>query len=138
MERPYRNPEPVPAASQLAVLPLVAAVDGFLRQEGDIPGLRITIHRTMSREGNDYLQGYLQQVCAYLGQDEPEWKGQVGRILPVDIGIIGAAFKNHLIWRTKHYPCFHELRPDLQKDIGDQKRPEDVACSFLAVPFLGP
>ena len=36
--RVYPNPEPVPAASQLAVLPFLAAVDGFLRAEAKEPG----------------------------------------------------------------------------------------------------
>ena len=58
---PYGNPEPVPPASQLAVLPFLAAVDGYLREDEDVPDLRITVHRAMSREG----RGYLQQVCAY-------------------------------------------------------------------------
>jgi hypothetical protein len=62
---PYGNPEPVPPASQLTVLPFLAAVDGYLRDDGDVPGLRITVHRAMSREG----KGYLQQVCAYLRED---------------------------------------------------------------------
>ena len=43
--RVYPNPEPVPAALQLAVLPFLAAVDGFLRAEAKEPGLRITLHR---------------------------------------------------------------------------------------------
>jgi len=45
------NPEPVPPAWQLAVLPFLAAVDGYLREEGVVSGLRITVHRAMSREG---------------------------------------------------------------------------------------
>ena len=54
----YRNPEPVPLVSQLAVLPFLSGVDGLLRENGEVAGLRITVHRVMSREG----QGYLQQV----------------------------------------------------------------------------
>ena len=62
----HRHPEPVPPASQLAVLPFLAAVDGFLRKEAKQPGLRITLHRAMSREG----EGYLQQVCGYINDAE--------------------------------------------------------------------
>src|SRR5258708_40360420 len=93
----YRNPEPVPPASQLAVLPFLAAIDGFLREEGDVPGLRTTIHRVMSREG----QGYLQQVCAYVNSDGADWRGKVGRTFAVNHGIMGAAYDNKHIWRTK-------------------------------------
>jgi hypothetical protein len=137
MKESYGNPEPVPPASQLAVLPFLAAVDGFLRDGVEVPGLRITVHRTMSRDGD----GYLQQVCAYLGQEEPDWRGKVGRTFPVDIGIIGAAFKNGLIWRTKSYTSFDKMRPDLlraMRDTSDERNPEDVAWSYLAMPILGP
>lgn len=137
MEKPYENPEPVPPASQLAVLPFLAAVDGFLRDEGDVTGLRITVHRTMTRAG----YGYLQQVCAYLRSDEPDWRGKVGRLFPVTEGIMGAAFKDGLIWRTKQYTDLKKLRADLRKSmrkIGEKGDPEKVAVSYLAIPFLSP
>ncbi len=57
MKNPFNNnPEPVPAASQLAVMPFLAAVEGFLNISRAVPGLRITIHRTVNREGQIYLQ----------------------------------------------------------------------------------
>ena len=62
-ENPFEYPEPVPAATQLAVLPFTAAVAGFLQAGTPDPNLRVTMHRTMAREG----RGYLQQLCAYLG-----------------------------------------------------------------------
>lgn len=136
-ENLYKNPEPVPPASQLAVLPFVAAVDGFLRGETNVPGLRITVHRTMSREGN----GYLQQICAYLGGDKADWRGKVGRTFPVNEGIMGAAYGNGRIWRTKSYPSLDELRADLgysMPSAGDDRAPEVVPISYLAIPFLGP
>lgn len=137
MEEPYENPEPVPPASQLAVLPFVAAVDGFLRDEGDVPGLRITVHRTMTRAG----YGYLQQVCAYLRGDEPDQPGKVGRLFSVTEGIMGAAFKDRLIWRTKRYTTLKKLRADLRKsmlEVGEKGDPEKQPVSYLAVPFLSP
>lgn len=137
MDEQYENPEPVPPASQLAVLPFVAAVDGFLREKGDVPGLRLTIHRTMSRGES----GYLQQVCAYLRGDAPDWRGKVGRTFPVTQGIIGAAFRDGRIWRTTRYNKFNEFRDDLLKSMretGDTRQLEDVALSYLAIPFLGP
>src|SRR2546423_417903 len=133
----YMNPEPVPSASQLAVLPFLAAVDGFLRNGADDLELRITVHRTMSREGN----GYLQQVCAYLRKDGADWRGNVGRTFPVDEGIIGAAFGNRHIWRTRKYDTPDDLLVALRRSMpasGDQRPAESVATSYLAVPFLGP
>jgi hypothetical protein len=137
VEKEYRNPEPVPAASQLAVLPFVASVDGLLRERADVPGLRITVHRAMTQEGNSYLQ----QVCGYFQEDKVEWRGKVGKTFPVDEGIIGAAFGNGRIWRTKHYPTNVDLQNDLRESMpgsGDQRAPEAVPVSYLAMPFLGP
>jgi hypothetical protein len=133
----YNNPEPVPSASQLAVLPFLAAIDGFLREEGDVSGLRTTIHRAMSREGH----GYLQQVCAYVNSDGADWRGKVGRTFPVNEGIMGAAYDNKKIWRTKPFQTREALILVMSKDMiatGDKRDPNKVAISYLAIPFLGP
>ena len=127
----YKNPEPVPPASQLAVLPFLAAVDGYLREDGDVPDLRITVHRAMSREG----AGFLQQVCAYLGRDGGDWRGKVGRTFAVDTGIIGAAYETGKIWRTKRFDDVYAFHTALRKD---NVEPAEVAQSWLALPFLGP
>jgi hypothetical protein len=136
MAKAYLNPEPVPPASQLAVLPFLAAVDGSLRDGSDVSKLRITAHRAISRQG----KGYLQQVCGYLREDGVDRSG-VGRILPVDEGIIGAAFGNGLIWRTKHYDNTVEFQNDKRESMpasGDSRAPAEVGESYLALPFLGP
>lgn len=130
-------PEPVPTISQLAVMPFLSAVDGFLRASGDIPRLRLTVHRVMSRAD----QGYLQQVCAYVGPDDPAWRSKVGRVFPVTQGIIGAAFEYNQIWRTKSYPDLQLLMSDLQKDAlanNENFDPATAVTSFLAIPFLSP
>jgi hypothetical protein len=132
-----QNPEPVPAASQLAVMPFLAAVNGFLRKDHDVPGLRITMHRAVNREG----QLYLQQVCGYVGSDGLDWQGKVGRTFPVSEGIMGAAFKTRRIWRTKMLPTVARVRELLAADIKktkDGRDPAKVELSFLAIPFLGP
>jgi hypothetical protein len=78
----YQNPEPVPAASQLAVLPFLAAVDGILARATKDETRRLTLHRRMMREEMEYLQ----QICAYLGSDDydwsrdKDWRSKVGRI----------------------------------------------------------
>lgn len=136
MQKPYINPEPVPAASQLAVLPFLAAVNGFLREGVRVSKLRITVHRTVSREGS----GYLQQVCSYLGEEGPTGQG-MGRTFPVNEGIMGAAFENGRIWRTKSYPGVDALLPDLElsmRESGDDRPVDKVALSYLAMPFIGP
>lgn len=137
MNQIYRNPEPVPSASQLAVLPFLAGVDGLLREGRDVPGSKITMHRAMSREG----QGYLQQVCAYVNSGGIEWRGKVGRTFPVNEGIMGAAYGNGRVWRTKRFPNSEQLRAVMRQDMeqtGDHRDPETVEISYLAVPFLGP
>lgn len=136
MTRPYLSPEPVPPASQLALLPFLAAIDGHLRNRTAIDRLRLTVHRTFTRQRKDYLQ----QVCPYLREGDPDWKG-AGRMLPVDEGLIGAAFENGRVWRTRYYSSYEGFLPDLirsMKESGDQRKPEEVALSYLAVPFLGP
>jgi hypothetical protein len=133
----YENPEPVPSASQFAVLPFLAAIEGFLREDADVPGLRTTIHRAMSREG----QGYLQQVSAYVNSDGVDWRGKVGRTFAVNHGIMGAAYDTKQIWRTKHFPSREALMSVMRKDIlqsGDGSDPDKVAIAYLAIPFLGP
>jgi hypothetical protein len=136
MTKPYLNPEPVPPATQLALLPFIAAVDGFLRQEYKTPELKITVHRAISRQ----KKGYLQQVCAYLNDKGADGRG-VGRIFPVDEGVIGAAFGNQRIWRTKAYNNDADFENDLRQSMpasGDNRTPADVEWSYLAIPFLGP
>jgi len=130
-DRLYVHPEPVPPASQLAVLPFLAAIDGYLRESGDVPRLRLTIHRAMSREG-DY---FLQQVCAYLLESGGDWRGKVGRTFAVDTGIIGAAYGNGQIWRTKSFPDMAALRAALRQDE-KTRDPDMVAAVYLAIPFL--
>jgi hypothetical protein len=132
----YRNPEPVPAATQLAVLPFLAAVDGLLRRPLDVAGLRITLHRAMSREG----QGYLQQMCGYLRRDGVDVQ-VAGRIFPVNEGIMGAAYETGHVWRTRSYADHEALLADLVEDMenaGYTGSPDKMAKSYLAVPFLGP
>jgi hypothetical protein len=48
--------------------------DGLLREDGDVKELRITMHRAMTREGDEYLQ----QVCPYLQSDGMRSQGVVG------------------------------------------------------------
>jgi hypothetical protein len=129
--------EPVPAISQLAVLPFLSAVEGFLKGGKDVPALRLTIHRVMSRRN----LGYLQQLCPYLGMVDPNWRQKVGRAFPVTKGIMGAAFKHSCIWRTKEYAHRQQLLEDLANDAvknGEEINLDTIALSYLAIPLLGP
>jgi hypothetical protein len=137
MTNVYGNAEPVPLASQLAVLPFIAGISGLLLERGEVPGLRITMHRAMSR-AND---GYLQQVCGYVSDTGVDWRGKVGRTFPVNEGIMGASFENGQIWRTKRFHDVESLRALMREDIkrtGDHRDPDTVEISYLAIPFLGP
>lgn len=136
-ETPYNHAEPVPAASQLAVLPFLAAIDGLLRSDGDIPGLRITMHRFMSRQ----KEGYLQQTCSYLREGRVDPTEVVGRTFAVTTGIIGAAYSSRKIFRTRRFATTDELLAELRKDMtdtNDKKAIDGVAKSYLAIPFVGP
>jgi hypothetical protein len=121
-----RGPEPVPSASQLATLSFLAAVEGFLRGSRPRVDLRLTVHRSINREG----QQYLQQVCRYVGTDNKSVSPGTGRLFPVTFGIMGAAFEKGQIMRTKR----HEVEEELVKALPAREK----ARSWLAVPFMGP
>ncbi|MDF1501323.1 hypothetical protein [Roseisolibacter sp. H3M3-2] len=128
--------EPVPSASQLAVLPFLAALEGYLRRSDPTVALRLTLHRRMNRGGRIYLQ----QLCPYVGPTERANHSGVGRIFPVNEGIIGAAFATERVWRTRHYDTVSLLRADLAKDMERTKDRRDITTlplSWLAIPFLG-
>lgn len=132
-----RNPEPVPPASQLAVLPFLAAVDGFLRGAAPRTDLRVTLHRAMNREGRVYLQ----QVCPYVGPERKDDRGGAGRMFHVDFGIMGAAFGRSRVLRTRYYEKLDVLRAAIQADMNASGETGDVnkkRLSWLAIPFLGP
>jgi hypothetical protein len=132
VENLYKHAEPVPPASQLAVLPFLAAVDGYLREDGGVPELRITMHRAVSREGD----GYLQQVCAYLQESGVNARGTVGRFFPVNDRIIGAAYGSGKVWRTRHYESVDAIHEDMRKS--EERDLGKIPISYLAIPFLGP
>lgn len=126
--------EPVPAASQLAVVPFLSALLGFLQNAKKDLSLRLTLHRVLVRQNEEYLQ----QVCDYLG---PKERSGVGRVFPVDTGIMGAAYQTQQIWRTRPYSRKTQLYKDLIEDLrqtGDSRKVQDLPLSFLAIPFLGP
>jgi hypothetical protein len=128
--------EPVPSASQLAVLPFLAALEGILRDGDQAIKLRLTIHRAMNRSGRLYLQ----QVCPYIGPQHRTERAGVGRVFPVNEGIIGAAFGSGHVWRTRHYTTVDRLRTALKEDMQKTQDSRDVTTlplSWLAIPFLG-
>jgi hypothetical protein len=134
-EKRPNHPEPVAAASQLAVLPFLSAVEGLLKPAAEGSKLRITMHRLMAREG----EGYLQQLCTYLGSG-PYSQQSVGRMFTVDTGIIGRAFDTGHIYRTRHYATRQDLQADLEKDLvetNNPAKPDQVPVSYLAIPFIG-
>ena len=122
--------EPVPPASQLAVLPFLAAVQGFLAAS-DVVDLRLTIHRVMSREGGEFLQ----QVSPYLPLAKTV-KPTEGRIFPVDKGIMGAAYEHKKLFRTRSFPSDQALQDALSEDL--ILKDATKAKSWMALPFLGP
>jgi hypothetical protein len=117
------------------VLPFLAAVEGYLRTDAEVPGLRMTMHRVMSRLGSQYLQ----QVSPYVGSGGVTGFEKAGRTFAVNEGIMGAAFETGRIWRTAHFDSLDALRAALQadmNDLGDTGPIADVAVSYLAIPLL--
>ena len=136
MEKERKNhPEPVPAASQLAVLPFLAAVDGVITLASNSAPRRLTMHRVMAREGH----GYIQQLCTYFG-DAQFAQDRAGRMFPIDTGIMGEALLKLKVMRTRRYATMARLRTDLAKDLADgndTRDPAKVPVSYLSIPFIG-
>ena len=129
-------PEPVPAATQLAVLPFISAVEGYLTRYSKEHDLRVTMHRVMAREKHRYIQ----QVCQYLGRGFDKEAKNAGRLFPEGTGLMGKALTEKKVFRTKHYDSIENLRRDLELDListGSRKRVDQSAISFLAVPCIG-
>lgn len=120
------NYEHMPAASQLAVLPFLAAVEGYLSEDGTVEGLEVTIHRAMNREGSQYLQ----QLTEYF-PPSPNAKNS-GRVFQVDHGIIGAAYRSKRIYKTRQFATEEQLLAEIDPNREPGKR------AWCAVPFLGP
>lgn len=129
-------PEPVPTGTQLAVLPFLAAVEGFLTASADGEAVRVTMHRVMAREQHRYIQ----QICEYLGQGFDRSIQSAGRLFPQETGLMGKAIEDQKAFRTKPYDSLAALKKDLVadlKDTGSGKSVEQSAVSFLSVPFIG-
>jgi hypothetical protein len=128
--------EPVPTASQFVVLPFLSALEGYLRAGRETPDFRMTIHRTMVRGDEQYLQ----QVTNYVGGYTGGGVGGVGRINHTQTGIIGAAYHSGKTHRTKLYADEPSLLKDIaadMKDAGQEGPPTSVAKSYVAIPFTG-
>jgi hypothetical protein len=128
------NPEPVPYASQLAVLPFIATIAAFIR-ERDGGQFRTTVHRIATQGGS----AYFQQLCAYLGNHKDhEDQTKAGRLLPVTEGIIGYCYEHKKLARTKHFSSEREFLDARKVDMDRNKESGDVSiASYLAIPFIG-
>ncbi len=125
--------EPLSSATQFAVMPFVGAVAGRLRDSRKTTGLRVVLHRSILRD----RQIYLQQTSGYLG-DVPFDPGGAGRILKVNEGIVGRAYSEKKIARTRYFAAAEVdgvLAANMK--VTDDKRPLDqVAKTYLAIPML--
>ena len=136
--RPNRpeHPEPVPTGTQLAVLPFISAVEGFLTPSANGADFRVTMHRIMAREQHRYIQ----QICEYLGNGIDRSTATAGRLFPQATGLMGKAIEEKNVFRTKQYTSRDALDQDLKQDLvdtGSKKTIESTAVSFLSIPFVG-
>lgn len=132
-ENSYENPEPVPPVSQLYALPFVAGIWGYLEKALEYERCRVTLHRVMNRDGKVYLQ----QVCSYAEAQLDHSKA--GRLFKVREGIIGKAFSERLIFRTKQLNNDEEwwvAYEQDRKDIGETAQALKSVVSWLAIPLL--
>lgn len=129
----FKYPEPVPSLSQLCALPFVASVDGYLAQTCCLSNTRVTLHRVLTRDGI----AYLQQICTYAGPKEFD-HGKAGRVFPANEGIIGKAFTERTIIRTRDHQNDEEWWENYRADREEVQDPRELrqVTSFLAVPLL--
>lgn len=129
----FEYPEPVPSISQLCALPFVASVAGYLTVTQNLSRSRATLHRVMTRDG----KAYFQQLCSYAGQEIDHSKS--GRLFAVSEGIIGKAYSECAVMRTRHLRDDDEWWTNYRADrrlTGDTRKEAEQVVSFLAVPLL--
>lgn len=133
----FEHPEPVPPVSQLCALSFVSGVTGYLVDTLSLPEVRVTLHRSMTRDG----KGYLQQLCAYGPVEASLDHRAAGRMFTVTTGIMGKAYADLRVVRTRRYASEKDWRAHHRADcekLGEVSTPEDRIRSYLAVPFLAP
>jgi hypothetical protein len=121
--------EPVPAVTQIVILPFLAALQGFIQADDLEPDFRVTVHRTMVRGD----QQFLQQVTPYIGYQS----GGGGRTFHTNTGVMGASYHSGKVFRTKHYSEESQLQADIAADQKDNDTTGVVPPSYLSVPFIG-
>lgn len=132
-KRTHFSLDRVPEATQLLAMPFLAAVAGLIALYSRDAGYRVTLHRTISRDGRIYLQ----QVTNYLSSDAEAVDGS-GRSFAVDHGIIGAAFADRKLHRTASFAGMNELEAALLEDAKTNSDADiaKIARSYFALPFL--
>ncbi|WP_430912165.1 hypothetical protein [Methylobacterium sp. sgz302541] len=131
----FEFPEPVPPASQLVALPFVGAVAGHLANAIGASRVRVTLHRAMDRDG----QAYLQQLCAYATTEARLEHRLAGRIFATTAGIMGKAFHDRRVVRTRELPddaAWWAAYEADRAELGEMGRDTDQPLSYLAVPML--
>lgn len=129
-------PEPVPTGTQLAALPFLSAIEGFLGASSNGRNFRVTMHRIMAREQHRYIQ----QICEYVGPGVDPTLQSAGRLFPQGTGLMGKTIEEQRVFRTKHYSSLYDLKQDLKFDLSDtgsKKAIEETAVSYLTIPFVG-
>jgi hypothetical protein len=122
--------EPVASSTQVAIIPFIAAVEGYLAQASRAKALRVTLHRVINREDKEYLQ----QACNYFGSGHEGKEDASGRIFATDFKMIGAAFRSKSIWRTRSYSDNHKLNAEIA--AVDDRPIDNLPISYLSIPFL--
>jgi len=128
--------EQVPRGSQVIVSPFLAAVAGYLHCQEGVKTYRLTMHRVISRAGKNQLQ----QLVNYVAWNDKFEKGE-GRIFAVDEGIIGGAFREKKVMRTRKFKKISDLEDALNKEnytLDESKATKKIiktAASYLAIPF---
>jgi hypothetical protein len=129
--------EYLPGPTALLATTMCGSIAGAIaRMRPDAKNFRITLHRTLSLNGDDLLQ----QACDYVGKGLLEASATAGRTIDASALTIGAAYKTRKIVRTPRGIALPRIKAGMERlRLGSvaRKMLRDVSFVF-AMPVIQP
>lgn len=127
--------EYLPGPTALLATTISGSIAGAIsRMHPDAKHFRVTLHRTLSLNGDDLLQ----QACDYVGKGLLEASATAGRTIVASALTIGAAYRTRKIVRTPHGIAREKIKVGMEQlHLGSvaRKMREDVSFVF-AMPVM--
>ena len=129
--------EYLPGPTALLATTLCGAIAGAIqRMRPSVRHFRVTLHRTLSLNGEDLLQ----QTCDYVGAGLLESSGTAGRTMTATALTIGAAYRTRGIVRSPRLISREKIKAGMERlelRTVAREMKEDVSFVF-AMPILQP